>query len=38
MPWTLYAGMKEEDLGAIYDYLRSIKPVYNKVTVFTPSK
>jgi hypothetical protein len=38
MPWTLYSGMTEEDLGAIYDYLQSIKPVYNNVTRFIPPK
>src|SRR5690606_35010597 len=27
MPWSLYAGMTEEDLGAIYDYLRTVPPV-----------
>lgn len=37
MPWTKYAGMKEEDLGAIYDYLMTVKPVSNKVEKFTPS-
>jgi mono/diheme cytochrome c family protein len=31
MPWTDYAGMTREDLGAIYTYLRSIKPVLNRV-------
>jgi len=31
MPWTMFAGMKEEDLGAIYEYLRTIKPVNNLV-------
>lgn len=31
MPWTEYAKMTEEDLGAIYDYLRSVKPIENKV-------
>lgn len=38
MPWTMYAGMTEEDLGAIYDYLRTIKPVRNQVARFTPRK
>lgn len=37
MPWTMYAGMKEEDLGAIYDYLKSLSPVENKVEKFTAS-
>jgi hypothetical protein len=36
MPWTMYAGMTEEDLGAIYDYLRTVKPVKNQVVKFTP--
>jgi mono/diheme cytochrome c family protein len=31
MPWNGYAGMTREDLGAIYAYLRSIKPVINRV-------
>lgn len=26
MPWTMYAGMTEADLGAIYDYLKSLPP------------
>lgn len=34
MPWTLYAGMTEADLGAIYEYLRTIKPVKKQVVVF----
>ena len=37
MPWTLYGGMTREDLGAIYDYLRTIKPVNNTVVKFTPN-
>lgn len=36
MPWTMYAGMTEEDLGAIYDYLRTQKPVKNHFARFTP--
>ena len=31
MPWTIFAGMDDFDLKAIYAYLRSIKPVNNKV-------
>ena len=34
MPWTMYAGMTESDLGAIYDYLRTIPPVKNGVDKF----
>jgi mono/diheme cytochrome c family protein len=35
MPWTEFAGMTTEDLGAIYDYLRTLKPVTNKVEKFS---
>jgi mono/diheme cytochrome c family protein len=38
MPWTLFAGMTNEDLGAVYEYLRTIKPVANNVVKFTPNK
>ncbi len=34
MPWTAYAGMTREDLGAIYAYLRTQPPVVNRVTRF----
>ncbi|MEO8398598.1 MAG: c-type cytochrome, partial [Ignavibacteriaceae bacterium] len=34
MPWTMYAGMTEEDLGSIYDYLRTLKPIKNNVIHF----
>jgi hypothetical protein len=37
MPWTLLAGMSEEDLGAIYSYLRTVPPVKHKVEKFTPA-
>lgn len=37
MPWTMYAGMKEEDLRAIYKYLRTVEPNNNKVERFTPA-
>ncbi|HEX4476892.1 MAG TPA: hypothetical protein VH142_17505 [Polyangiaceae bacterium] len=36
MPWTMYAGMTTEDLGAIYDYLRTQKPIQNVVERFHP--
>lgn len=36
MPWLMYADMTEEDLGAIFDYLQSIKPVDNHIEIFTP--
>lgn len=31
MPWVFYSGMTTEDLGAIYTYLRTLKPVVNRV-------
>lgn len=37
MPWTMYAGMKEEDLKAIYAYLKTIQPIKNEVVKFTAS-
>ncbi|MBP7407969.1 MAG: c-type cytochrome [Flavobacteriales bacterium] len=36
MPWMMYATMSEEDLGAIYDYLRAVPPVSGKVEKWTP--
>jgi hypothetical protein len=36
MPWGMYGGMSEEDLGAIYEYLRTVEPVHNVVEIFTP--
>lgn len=31
MPWLEYSGMTDEDLGAVYDYLRTLQPVSNKI-------
>lgn len=31
MPWSMYAGMTEADLGAIFDYLSSVEPIRNVV-------
>jgi mono/diheme cytochrome c family protein len=36
MPWVMYAGMTDEDLGAIYTYLRTFKPIKHSVVKFTP--
>ena len=38
MPWTFYAGMTREDLSAIYTYLRTLKPVVNRVNKFPDAK
>jgi mono/diheme cytochrome c family protein len=38
MPWTFLAGMTDEDLSAIYDYLKTITPIPNSVTKFEKVK
>jgi mono/diheme cytochrome c family protein len=38
MPWRSYAGLTESDLGAIYDYLKTITPVENQVNTFPDAK
>jgi len=37
MPWSSYGGMTDADLGAIYDYLRTLPKMVNKVERFTPA-
>lgn len=37
MPWTMYAGMSDRDLGAIYAYLRTVKPLNQKISKFDPA-
>lgn len=37
MPWVMYAGMKEEDLKAIFAYLKSLPPTDNKTEKFKPN-
>ncbi len=34
MPWRAFSGMTEEDLGAIYDYLKTLPPIDHKVNAF----
>ncbi len=34
MPWTFLSNMTDEDLSAIYDYLRTIVPIPNRVTKY----
>jgi mono/diheme cytochrome c family protein len=38
MPWTMYGKMESEDLAAIFAYLKSVKPISNKVVRFTAAK
>lgn len=35
MPWAMYAGITEDDLSAIYAYLRTVRPITNAVERFT---
>lgn len=34
MPWTAYSQMTDNDLNSIYDYLKTVPPVHNKVMKF----
>jgi hypothetical protein len=34
MGWLEYSGMTAEDLGAIYDYLKTVRPVRHDVVRF----
>jgi mono/diheme cytochrome c family protein len=38
MPWLAFSGMTENDLGSIYDYLKTVKPIDNKVVTFPDAK
>ena len=38
MPWSVYAGMTDDDLSAIYEYLASVKPIEHKVEKFKARK
>ena len=35
MPWTMYGKMTDEDLKAIYAYLKTVAPINNKVQKFS---
>jgi mono/diheme cytochrome c family protein len=35
MPWMMYSGMTDDDLSAIYTYLQTVKPIKNKVRIYT---
>ena len=36
MPWWAWSGMSAGDLGAMYDYLRSLAPVKKPVVRYSP--
>ncbi len=37
MPWSMYGHMDEDDLRAIYAYLRTVPAIENRVTLFAPA-
>lgn len=38
MPWMMYSGLTEQDLGAIYNYLRTVPAVASKVQHWSPAE
>jgi mono/diheme cytochrome c family protein len=36
MPWTMYSRMTESDLISVYTFLKSLDPIKNEVTKFSP--
>lgn len=38
MPWIAFAGMSDHDLGAIYDYLKTVKPMGGPVNSFPDAR
>lgn len=36
MPWVMYSTMTDRDLAAIYEYLKTVKPIENQVTKWKP--
>ncbi|MCU1228431.1 MAG: cytochrome c-related protein [Acidobacteria bacterium] len=38
MPWLAFAQMTDNDLGAIYDYLKTVKPIANRVNSFPDAR
>jgi mono/diheme cytochrome c family protein len=38
MPWQAYAQLTDNDLEAIYTYLRSVPPIFNRVPDWQPPK
>ena len=38
MPWMAFSKMTDEDLGAIYDYLKTVKGIENHIVTFPDKK
>jgi mono/diheme cytochrome c family protein len=36
MPWLMYSGMAEDDMAAIFAYLRTVTPVNEEIVPFSP--
>lgn len=36
MPWSVFSGMTDDDLRAIFAYLRTVEPVHHEVERYTP--
>jgi len=37
MPWIMYGGMKDQDIEAIYAFLKNVPPIQNRVVRFSPA-
>jgi hypothetical protein len=37
MPWNMYGKMKEEDLKAIYAYIKTVTPIKHTVVKYSPA-
>jgi hypothetical protein len=38
MPWMAFSHMTDHDLGALYDYLKTLRPIDNTVNPFPDAK
>ena len=38
MPWSMYGKMTDEDLKAVFAYLKTTAPIKNTVDAFTPAE
>ena len=38
MPWMMYRNMKEQDLKALFAYIKTFKPIKNVVVKYTPGE
>ena len=38
MPWMMYRNIKEQDLKALFAYIKTFKPIKNVVVKYTPGE